>query len=142
MFPLLHYLAFAGPPASCMANLNAWCNVPSNCPDVNRCGKGQQFFAARSTSYNSHEVAYRCYAASNLDASHRTYNNNADACYCTRNEELTTSLCECEHRTTGARNCTVPSKLSFVRSLGTCTAGFLRRPTPPSATNCLYVCIL
>eukprot|EP00040_Diaphanoeca_grandis_P044672 m.13213 g.13213 ORF g.13213 m.13213 type:complete len:443 (-) comp9635_c0_seq1:135-1463(-) len=87
----------------CTSVLDTWCNNVTNCPNVQGCGKGQQFYALDGPASHDPESAWRCYAASNLNTNHTAYVSGT--CYCSREVELKQLDCECE---TPGSPCTPP----------------------------------
>ena len=90
---------------ACQAKLDAWCNQPSSCPiagrkDGSHTTCGPPFFALNSsgdpTRPSQRETQWRCFAGSDLDASHTHYDGSG-SCYCTHDEQLRYELCLCEH---------------------------------------------
>eukprot|EP01043_Picozoa_sp_COSAG02_P080712 COSAG02_NODE_19328_length_887_cov_3.187817_1_plen_155_part_01 len=88
----------------CQAKLDAWCNRPGSCPIAGRKAGSYKceppFFALNSsgdpTRPSQREVQWRCFAGSDLDASHAHYDGNG-SCYCTHDEQLRHELCLCQH---------------------------------------------
>jgi hypothetical protein len=96
--------AVAVPDSACQANLDAWCNRPSSCPIAGRKEGNHKceppFFALNSsgdpTRPSQREVQWRCFAGSDLDASHTHYDGSG-SCYCSHDEQLRYELCLCQH---------------------------------------------
>lgn len=94
-----------GPPGGrCQQQLDAWCNQPSSCTISGR-KEGNHtceppYYALNSsgdpTRASQRTVEWRCFAGSDLDASHTRYGGSG-SCYCTHDAELRYALCLCEH---------------------------------------------
>ena len=142
MFELVSVLVVVGgvvssvvavPDSACQANLDAWCNRPSSCPIAGRkegnhkCGP--PFFALNSSGDPSRpgqrEVQWRCFAGSDLDASHMHYDGSG-SCYCTHDEQLRHELCLCQHNGDQSKCPTPPTPPA-------------PKPSPPPMTDAVTV---
>ena len=102
-------LAIAGltsppPGGSCQQQLDAWCNQPGSCTIAGR-QEGNHtceppYYALNSsgdpTRPSQRPVQWRCFAGSDLDASHTRYDGSG-SCYCTHDAQLRYELCLCQH---------------------------------------------